>query len=126
MGNQDTLVTLEFSAQDADPEYVDEQLRLLIDELDELDLTGIEPVTVGPPPPGTRGADVVQLGTLLIGLGGGGALLPALVGVVQDWLGRRRSCTVRMKLGDDEIELTGACDDIQQRALEEFIRRRGE
>jgi hypothetical protein len=63
---------------------------------------------------------------LVIGLGGSGALLPVLAGCVQDWLNRRRSGTIRMKIGDDEIELTAVSDEMRQRALEEFLRRHGE
>jgi hypothetical protein len=45
---------------------------------------------------------------------------------VQDWLNRRRSGTIRIKIGDDEIELTASSDEMRQRALEEFLRRHGE
>ncbi|WP_434482080.1 hypothetical protein OG585_52300 (plasmid) [Streptomyces sp. NBC_01340] len=61
-----------------------------------------------------------------MGLGGSGALLPVLVGLVQDWLNRQRSGTIRLKIGDDEIELTATSDEMRQRALEEFLRRHGE
>jgi len=109
-----------------DPEYAEEQLQYLIEELRGLDLTSIERAPQAPPPSGTRGTGASELGELLIGLGGSGALLPVLVGLVQDWLNRRRSGTVRLKRGDDEIELTAASDEVQQRALEEFLRRHGE
>ncbi|MEU5893872.1 hypothetical protein ABZ835_44810 [Streptomyces sp. NPDC047461] len=80
----------------------------------------------GPPPPGTRSTEAVQLGALLLGMGGSGALLPVLASLVQDWLSRRRSGSVRMKIGEDEIELTGASGEMQQRVLQEFLRRHGE
>ncbi|GHE10396.1 hypothetical protein [Streptomyces alanosinicus] len=68
----------------------------------------------------------MQLGALLLGLGGSGALLPALAALVQNWLTRRCSGSVRLKIGEDEIVLTGAGDEVQQRALEEFLRRHGQ
>lgn len=116
-------VQLVFDAEDNDPEYVEQQLQYLIDELRGLDLASIDRAPQSPPPPGTRGTGALELGALVIGLGGSGALLPVVAGLVQDWLVRRRSGTVRLKLGDDEIELTSG--EVQQRALEEFLRRHG-
>ncbi|MGD1216921.1 hypothetical protein AB9Q10_00650 [Streptomyces krungchingensis] len=126
MGDRTMPVVLVLDTDDGDDEYAEEQLQHLMAELSELDLDGIDRVTQGPPPPGSRSTEVVQLGALLIGLGGSGALLPVLAAVVQDWLNRRRSGSVRLKIGEDEIELTGASDEVQHRALEEFLRRHGE
>ncbi|MEV4680001.1 effector-associated constant component EACC1 [Streptomyces kurssanovii] len=117
---------LRLDTEDDDPDYVEEQLQHLIAELGELDLETIERVAQGPPPPGTRSTEAVQAGALLLGLGGSGALLPVLAALVQDWLNRRRSGSVRLKIGEDEIELTGVSDEAQQRALEEFLRRHGQ
>jgi hypothetical protein len=119
-------VRLVFDAGDDDPEYAEQQLQYLIEELAGLDLASIDRAPRGPAPPGTRGTGALELGALVIGLGGSGALLPVLVGVVQHWLVRRRSGTVRLKLGDDEVELTAASDQVQQRALDEFLRRHKE
>ncbi|WP_435220636.1 effector-associated constant component EACC1 [Streptomyces sp. Tue6028] len=125
MGTRTISVALVLDTGDDDHEYVEEQLQHLIAELSELDLDSIDRVAQGPPPPGTRSTEAIQLGALLLGLGGSGALLPVLTTLVQDWLNRRRSGSIRMKIGD-EIELTGASDAAQQRALEEFLRRHGE
>ncbi|NKQ29303.1 effector-associated constant component EACC1 [Streptomyces galbus] len=111
---------------DGDEDYAEEQLQDLIAELSELDLDGIDRVRQGPPPPGSRSTDAVQWGALVLGLGGSGALLPVLAAVVQDWLNRRRSGSVRLRIGEDEIELTGASDAVQRRALEDFLRRHGD
>ena len=62
-------------------------------------------------------------GALLIALGGSGATLPVLVGLVRDWLTRRGSGLVRLKIGDDELEVTQASSAMQQRALDEFLSR---
>ncbi|PTH90329.1 hypothetical protein C9J60_05060 [Streptomyces sp. A244] len=111
---------------DGDEDYAEEQLQHLIAELSELDLDSLDRVTRGPPPPGSRSTEAVQLGALILGLGGSGALLPALAAGVQDWLNRRRSGSVRLKIGEDEIELTGMGNEMGQRALEEFLRRHGD
>ncbi|MFK4106161.1 hypothetical protein ACI2L1_40120 [Streptomyces sp. NPDC019531] len=119
-------VELVLDGEDGDPEYVEEQLQYLLAELDQLDVESIERVVGAPAPSGTRSGDAVQLGAVLIALGGSGALLPVVVGLVKDWLTRRSSFTIRLKIGDDEIELTGASDQMGQRALDEFLRRHGE
>ncbi|MEV5491742.1 hypothetical protein AB0L47_27800 [Streptomyces bobili] len=125
MGTRTIPVVLVLDVGD-DEEYAEEQLQQLIAELSELDLDSLDRVTQGPPPPGSRSTEAVQLGALLLGLGGSGALLPVLAALVQDWLNRRRSGYVRLKIGEDEIELTGVSDEVQQRALEEFLRRHGD
>ena len=115
-------VELVLETGDDDDEYAEDQLQYLLDELSQLDVASIERAHL-PPPPGTRGPGAWEVGALVIGLGGSGALLPVLVGCVQDWLNRRRSGTIRLKFGDDEIELTASSDEMRQRALEEFLRR---
>ncbi|TDC78486.1 hypothetical protein E1283_04995 [Streptomyces hainanensis] len=112
---------------DGDPEHVEEQLQYLLAELSRLELDSIDRAPAPhPPPDGTRGLEAAELGALVIGLGGGGALLPVLLGLVQDWLNRRRAGTIRIRIGDDEIELTASSDEMRQRALEEFLRRHRE
>ncbi|UED84093.1 effector-associated constant component EACC1 [Streptomyces profundus] len=109
-----------------DRAHAEEQLQYLIDELSQLDVASIERPTAPAPPSGARGPGALELSALVIGLGGSGALLPVLVGLVQDWLARRRTGTIRIRIGDDEIELTASSDEMRQRALEEFLRRHQE
>jgi Effector Associated Constant Component 1 len=116
-------VRLVLAAQDGDEERTEEELHYLLDELDQVGAASIEREPTGPAPPGTRGAGVDAAGALLIALGGSGATLPVLVALVRDWLTRRGSGTVRLKIGSDEVELTHASSAMQQRALDEFLSR---
>lgn len=116
-------VTLIFDDAEADPEYLEEQLQILIAELDEHDVGDIERVPGPPAPDGTRAAAGIELGALLIGLGGAGATLPVLIGLLRDFLGRRNSGTIRVKLGEDEIELGGASRAERQQFIDDFLRR---
>lgn len=118
-----TEVTLVFDDADADPKYRARQLQSLIAELGEGEVDDIARVPGPPAPDGTRAAAGVELGALLIGLGGAGATLPVLLGLVRDWLGRRGSGTVRVKFGEDEIELGNAPRAVRQRVLDDFLRR---
>jgi hypothetical protein len=108
---------------DGDRERAEEDLGLLLDELSQIDVEKIEREMAGPAPSGTRGDGVNAAGALLIALGSSGATLPALLGMVRDWLNRRGSGAVRMKIGSDEVELTRVDSPMQQRVLEEFLSR---
>jgi hypothetical protein len=114
---------LVLAAQDEDEERIEQDLHYLLDELDQAGAASIERAAAGPAPPGTRSAGVDAAGALLIALGGSGATLPVLVGLVRDWLARRGSGMVRLKIGSDEIELTNASSAMQQRALDDFLSR---
>jgi hypothetical protein len=119
-------VRLVLDTQDGDHERTEEDLQYLLDELVEIDVASVERESAGPAPPGTRGAGIDAAGALLIALGGSGATLPVLVGLVRDWLTRRGSGSVRLKIGEDEVELTHASSAMQQRALDEFLSRHQE
>jgi hypothetical protein len=116
-------VRLVFNTQDGDRERAEEDLQYLLDDLVQIDIAGIEREPGGPVPAGTRGAGTDSAGALLIALGSSGATLPVLVGLVRDWLARRGSGTVRLKIESDEVEVTHASSAAQQRALDEFLRR---
>ncbi len=116
-------VRLVLDTEDGDPERSEEDLQYLLDELAQIDVASVERESAGPAPPGTRGAGVDAASALLIALGGSGATLPVLVGLVRDWLTRRGSGAVRLKIGEDEVELTHASSAMQQRVLDEFLSR---
>ena len=106
-----------------DRERAEDDLQYLREDLAEIGVAGIERESGGPAPEGVRGVGMDTAGVLLIALGSSGATLPMLVGLVRDWLVRRGSGTVRLKIGSDEIEVTHTSNAVQQRALDEFLRR---
>jgi hypothetical protein len=106
-----------------DEERTEEDLQFLLDELSLAETESIERASAGPAPVGTRGDVLNAAGALLIALGSSGATLPVLIGLVRDWLSRRGSGTVRLKIGSDEVELSHVPSETQQRVLEEFLSR---
>ncbi len=116
-------VRLLLDSQDGDRDRAEDDLRYLREELAELGVAGIERESDAPAPKGVRGVGLDTAGVLLVALGSSGATLPMLVGLVRDWLLRRGSGTVRLKIGSDEIEVTRASGAVQERALNEFLRR---
>jgi Effector Associated Constant Component 1 len=77
----------------------------------------------GPPPEGARAAEVALLGTLLVSAGQ--QAIAGIVGVLGSWLSRRPDRTVKLKLGDDEIELTNASDEEKRQLVAAFLARNG-
>lgn len=119
-------VRLVLDPEDGDHERIEEDLQYLLDELAQIDVANVGRDQAGPAPPGTRGAGVDAAGALLIALGGSGATLPVLVGLVRDWLNRRGSGSVRLKIGEDEVELRCVSTAMQQQVLNEFLSRHQE
>jgi hypothetical protein len=125
MAQEIAQVRLVLDAHGEDPERVGLDLHYLTDELLQVDDVSVERQSLVSSPPGTRSAGV-DTGALLIALGGSGATLPVLIALVRDWLSRRGSGVVRMKIGDDELELPHASPEMQQRVLDAFLGRHQE
>jgi hypothetical protein len=122
MAGEIAQVRLVFDAQDEDPERRAQDLQYLMEELLEIDGVGIERQSLVPSPAGTRSAGG-DTGALLIALGGSGATLPVLIALIRDWLNRRRSGIVRLKIDEDEVEFNNASPELQQRVLNAFLSR---
>lgn len=75
-----------------------------------------------PPEANTKPGVAVDWTTLLVALVSSGALT-AVVTTVQMWLMRKQGRTVKLKLGDDELELTGLSDEQQEKALQIWLNR---
>lgn len=115
-------VRLSFESGDKD-EHAENELQYLLDELRATGRLEITPAPAGAPPPGARGEVVAQAAAVIVALNDSGLSLQYLLDLVQDWLRRRRSGTLRLKIGDDELVLTGATERMQQQALDAFIER---
>jgi hypothetical protein len=119
----ETLVTLVLEEEGADLEQLEEELRYLLDEVAQLEGATVDRLDAAPAPPGTRGGAGTELGTALIALGSGGAILPVLVALLRDWLGRRASGSIRLKIGSDEVTMDHVPGSLQRQVLEEFLDR---
>jgi len=110
---------------DGDEEEIAELALRLRDELREVDgAASVRLARDAPAPPGAKGA-AVEWGTLLVGVVSSGALT-ALVTTASSWLGRQRGGSVRVRIGDDELELTGATSEEQRRLVDAWLARRSE
>ncbi len=92
-------------------------------ELRQADVHSVEPASYGDSPAGTRGADMVSAGTLIAVAAGSRVLLRSVLDIVQDWLARRQSGAVSVKIGDDELILTNVSKSERSRAVDAFVTR---
>jgi hypothetical protein len=97
-------------------------VRSLRVELSELELDGVEPIAADPPP-GTRAADAIVVGALLVKLVRSSEALAAVVRTVRGWLGPRGDRRVRIELDGDVLELTGTSDAERERLIATWIER---
>ncbi len=94
-------------------------------ELLETDVKSVALARSGSAPKGAKVVDPIALGSLLVTLSASGGLLATTVGTIREWLSRRHGGSVKLKMGDEEISLTGLSSEQQNRLIEEWIKRHG-
>ena len=102
-------------ADEDDLERLAESTYQLRRELLELDVEAVSVRPSGPAPSGTKGGDALAVGELIVQVSV--AVLPALLASVQAWVSRLGSQKIRIKVGDDEIELSGPMSSAERHAL---------
>ncbi|MGW3359949.1 hypothetical protein ACWDFL_31775 [Streptomyces bungoensis] len=75
-------------------------------ESEELELHRVTPLPACPAPAGSRLAEVWETAALVITLRTAPTLVRSLVGLLQDWLRRRNSGSIVLKLGTHDLKLT--------------------
>jgi hypothetical protein len=106
---------------DDDPELADRGIRQLRRGLTEHE---IDARAVGETAPDSSKGDATAFNAVAIALGGAGGMVPVLVTILRDWIGRRApKQRVKLTIGADSIELDSAATDEQQRLLEAFLRK---
>ncbi|WP_333777151.1 hypothetical protein [Streptomyces sp. IBSBF 3136] len=93
----------------------------LTEELGGLELHRVAPLPAGSAPVGTRSAEVWETAALVITLRTAPTLVRSLVGLLQDWLRRRNSGSIEMKLGTHELRLTSTGRAEQREAIQGFF-----
>ncbi|WP_350274849.1 hypothetical protein [Kribbella sp. HUAS MG21] len=113
-------VWVEVVLVDRDPEVADRGIRQLRREL-QGEFATRDVVTVAPE--GIKG-DAAAVGAVAVALGGAGGMVPLLIAVLRDWLGRRSSGQrVKLTVGDESIEVDAASAEEQRALVEAFLRR---
>jgi hypothetical protein len=108
---------------DTDAREVSELTAQLRQRLLELDVDTVELVRSDEIPEGAKPGDAINLGALLVTLAP--TILPAVVGLLKDWLAHRPVRTAKVTIDGDSIELTRASSEDQARLVEAFAERHG-
>lgn len=80
-------------------------------------------VTSDGKPAKTKALEAIDWGELLVTLGASGGVITTLINVLQSWLGRQEQGSVKLKFGDDEIEVNGKPSEEQQLLINAFLSR---
>jgi len=107
-------------AEDADTEELADLTYQLREELLELDVEAVEQ-PAGQAPEGTKAGGVLELGSLIVSLGG--AAISALIPVIQAWLKRSEARSVVMEIDGDKIEVRGASSEAERLLVNDWIGR---
>jgi hypothetical protein len=111
------------TGSEADAEELAALAGQLGDQLLELDVERVDPVTDGQTPAGTRAGDVVVAGALIVSLVQSSGLLSALVDTVRSWVCRIGGRSVRLEIGGDVLEVTGIGSQAQRELIQVWIDR---
>lgn len=107
----------------SDPDGTDateHEMESLIEELDQLPMLHMAHSPAPPAPHGTRAADATVYSSLVLGLAGAPAIR-SLILLVQDWLARRTSGTVTLRINGDELVLDAGSPAERRRIVEAFL-----
>lgn len=116
-------LAVQLSEEGADAERLDMLTGFLRQELLQLDVAEVTGLAAGEPPPGSRGLDPAMVGGLLVTFMQSTDVLRMLITSIRNWLSRGMNTdrVVRIKLGDDEIEIRDPCLADEERLVELFI-----
>lgn len=89
-------LTVQVALKDGDAEELEALTRQLSQELRELDVERVEPISGGAAPEGAKGLDPVMLGMLAVWAGP--IVLPKFLEFLHAWAMRREGRTVKVKL----------------------------
>jgi hypothetical protein len=126
MGGSD-LVSLRLVVEpdaELDPEACERLTRQLRGELAELDVESVVLAAGGAAPDGTKAADPVTLGAIIVALSASGGVFTTVVETLRDWLSRHSGRhRIALTIDGDTIELEQATAAQQRELVEAYIRR---
>ncbi|MFJ6565585.1 hypothetical protein ACIQMV_38250 [Streptomyces sp. NPDC091412] len=101
-------------------DVTEREMESLIEELDQLPLLHMAHSPAPPPPDGTRAGSVTIYSSLVLGLAGAPAVR-SLILLVQDWLARRTTGTITLRIEGNELNLEAGSPAERRRIVEAFL-----
>ncbi|MDN3295076.1 hypothetical protein QWM81_13635 [Streptomyces ficellus] len=116
---------IHLSDEEADPDRLHEMTEYLRQDLLQLDVDDVTPLSSGDVPPDARAMGVVEIGALLVSLGQSATVLRQVVVTVHNWWSRCRESrpSMRLTMDGDVLEISEATPDQVANAFELFITR---
>lgn len=108
---------------DLDAEELERLAVQLREELLELDVGSVLPVSAGPAPEGARAVEALAVGVMMITAVRSGAAVFSVVTAVRSWLNRNKTTRVRLTLNGHELEVDGLSSEAQERMITEWLAR---
>jgi len=115
-------IEIDRTADDDSKELQELTLRLKEDLL-QLELEAVDLPNVERAPLGAKVGDPLSWGTIFVTLAASGGVLTTLIGTIQSWLSRNERHSVKIKIGDDTLEVTNLPSDEQSRLIKHWIQR---
>jgi hypothetical protein len=108
-------------APDSDAEELARLTGQLRSQLLELDVDRVDLVRGGQAPPGSKVADPITIGAIIITLAP--TVIQAVIGLVQNWHKDHPVSSVKVTLGEDSLELSNASPEQLEQLAQAFIAR---
>jgi hypothetical protein len=92
-------------------------------ELLDLDVDSVQQSVQEEVPKGAKGADLLTIGQLVVGLVASPEVLASITGAVRSWLGCNRARSVKLTMGGDALEVSGVNSIEQERLIDLWVSR---
>jgi hypothetical protein len=114
-------LAIEGSPGSDDAEELSRLTGQLRSRLLELDVERVDLVRGGQAPPGSKVADPITIGAIVITLAP--TVIQAVIGLVQNWHRDHPVSSIKVTLGDDSLELSNASPEQLEQLTKAFVAR---
>jgi hypothetical protein len=121
MNSERARLVIEVDEDGADAETVVALADALQQDLMELGVERVGTMATAKAPDDAKAGDGLAIGALVVALTP--QMLTAVVAVVRSWLANQAKRQVKLKIGDDVLELSGVSRLDQHRFVEDWLRR---
>jgi len=107
---------------DAEADRIEGLTLSLRRELLAADVEGVDRVSDGPAPPGTRGLDATTIGSLMVAITSSTLAATQAINTIRGWVSRNsKECKVKISIGDSTLTLSSTPTEQQQHLMTEFL-----
>jgi hypothetical protein len=110
---------------DTDAEELAQLACRLRAELLDLDVDAVRQPVRGDAPGDAKGAGLLAVGELVVGLVATPPVLASVIGAIGSWLSRNRARSVKLTLDGDTLEVRGVSSAEQDRLVDLWVSRHG-